>query len=29
MDDIKIVSIDSLTGYTEGDLVAFRKFDEP
>jgi len=29
MDDLLVVAIESLEGYVEGDLVAFRTFDEP
>lgn len=29
MDDLAVVAIETLEGYGEGDLVAFRKFDEP
>lgn len=29
LDDLVVVSVESLEGYAQGDLVAFRKFDEP
>jgi len=28
LDDVQIVSVEALEGYTAGDLVAIRKFDE-
>jgi len=29
LDDLVVVAVESLEGYAQGDLVAFRKFDEP
>lgn len=29
MDDLAVVAVDTLEGYQTGDIVAFRKFDEP
>jgi len=29
MDDLAVHAIESLEGYAAGDLIAFRKFDEP